>query len=274
MVSVHARKHATHGFTLIELLVVIAIIGILAALLFPVFAQARDAARKTMCMSNLKQQGMASLLYIQDYDETFGMSSYLDLNTFTITSYFDQILPYIKKNHITICPSEPQAYDYPALMGLYHLKTLNNYRYASGVMNPGVVAVSCQTILTQIGIAARPVVAMSAIPYPANQSLLYDGFLTATFQLPATARHADQLSVTYVDGHAKTMHLAKNPHPMLIDPASSKPIDAWYFDAGPYRFWNDSTNPTDRPYGMYGIVVDPECGPNPASACNVEFTCQ
>src|SRR5215469_14250823 len=59
------------AFTLIELLVVIAIIAILAAILFPVFAQAREKARAISCMSNLKQIGTASMMYVQDYDETF-----------------------------------------------------------------------------------------------------------------------------------------------------------------------------------------------------------
>src|SRR5580658_1927210 len=63
-------KHRT-GFTLIELLVVIAIIAILAAILFPVFAQAREKARQTTCTSNVKQIGLAWLMYVQDYDESF-----------------------------------------------------------------------------------------------------------------------------------------------------------------------------------------------------------
>ncbi len=62
------KRHAL-GFTLIELLVVIAIIAILAAILFPVFAQAREKARQTACLSNMKQAGLATVLYVQDYDE-------------------------------------------------------------------------------------------------------------------------------------------------------------------------------------------------------------
>src|SRR5438045_6126463 len=67
-----ARKRV--AFTLIELLVVIAIIAILAAILFPVFAQAREKARQISCLSNDKQQGTAFMMYIQDYDELFPLA--------------------------------------------------------------------------------------------------------------------------------------------------------------------------------------------------------
>src|ERR671934_1073768 len=67
----HTRTELRSGFTLIELLVVIAIIAILAAILFPVFAQAREKARQAGCLSNLKQIGTATMLYVQDYDETY-----------------------------------------------------------------------------------------------------------------------------------------------------------------------------------------------------------
>src|SRR5580693_8128011 len=71
MLSVKTVSTNKRGFTLIELLVVIAIIAILAAILFPVFAQAREKARAISCLSNLKQIGTANLMYVQDYDETY-----------------------------------------------------------------------------------------------------------------------------------------------------------------------------------------------------------
>src|SRR5437763_15325882 len=71
-----AVRHRRAGFTLIELLVVIAIIAILAAILFPVFAQAREKARATSCLSNSKQMGLAMMMYAQDYDEGYPQGWY------------------------------------------------------------------------------------------------------------------------------------------------------------------------------------------------------
>jgi prepilin-type N-terminal cleavage/methylation domain-containing protein/prepilin-type processing-associated H-X9-DG protein len=85
------------GFTLIELLVVIAIIAILAAILFPVFAQAREKARQSVCTSNHKQLGTALQMYIQDYDETFPPSNYLVLGSNTVWN--NLVEPYVKANY-------------------------------------------------------------------------------------------------------------------------------------------------------------------------------
>jgi prepilin-type N-terminal cleavage/methylation domain-containing protein/prepilin-type processing-associated H-X9-DG protein len=93
-----ARRHSVSvraGFTLIELLVVIAIIAILAAILFPVFAQARDAARKTTCTSNMRQIGLGMLMYAQDFDETLPFAAYNPEGQ-TLIMWYDLIESYVK----------------------------------------------------------------------------------------------------------------------------------------------------------------------------------
>src|SRR5215217_4698733 len=92
------------GFTLIELLVVIAIIAILAAILFPVFAQARAKARAAACLSNLKQVGMATRMYNQDYDEVL-VPSYLYNSKTTWQWWMDLLQPYVKNRDVFTCPT-------------------------------------------------------------------------------------------------------------------------------------------------------------------------
>jgi prepilin-type N-terminal cleavage/methylation domain-containing protein/prepilin-type processing-associated H-X9-DG protein len=121
-----------HGFTLIELLVVIAIIAILAAILFPVFAQAREKARAISCVSNIKQIGIANLMYAEDYDETivpagnryahqdiqcagaltgndgFSSNSTYNSNPRAWVDWEVPLAPYVKNTQIYICPDEVQ----------------------------------------------------------------------------------------------------------------------------------------------------------------------
>ncbi len=92
------------GFTLIELLVVIAIIAILAAILFPVFARAREKARQSACLSNVKQICLGFQMYIQDYDETLPPYRYSSSSTPRL--YWYQVIePYLKNTEILQCPS-------------------------------------------------------------------------------------------------------------------------------------------------------------------------
>jgi prepilin-type N-terminal cleavage/methylation domain-containing protein len=95
-------KPRANGFTLIELLVVIAIIAILAAILFPVFAKAREKARQITCASNEKQLGLGFLQYVQDYDETFPDGQYGDG-----VGWAGQIYPYVKSRQVYTCPDDP-----------------------------------------------------------------------------------------------------------------------------------------------------------------------
>jgi prepilin-type N-terminal cleavage/methylation domain-containing protein/prepilin-type processing-associated H-X9-DG protein len=114
--SVRERFHERSGFTLIELLVVIAIIAILAAILFPVFAQAREKARQTSCLSNLKQVGLGVIMYVQDYDETMpppftgqGGSADLTFANGSMMRWPHLVYPYIKNGQIFSCPSNPTS---------------------------------------------------------------------------------------------------------------------------------------------------------------------
>ena len=113
------KKCENIGFTLIELLVVIAIIAILAAILFPVFAKAREQARKASCQSNLKQIGLGLMMYVQDYDETYparyegysvGGNSQL---------WMDVIQPYVKSYQVWVCPTSGPSYSVNGRMYSY-----------------------------------------------------------------------------------------------------------------------------------------------------------
>jgi prepilin-type N-terminal cleavage/methylation domain-containing protein/prepilin-type processing-associated H-X9-DG protein len=100
--------HNKNGFTLIELLVVIAIIAILAAILFPVFARARENARRASCQSNLKQIGIGILQYAQDYDERMVfVSNYVEGGN--AMTWADTLQPYLKSYQIFLCPSDGRS---------------------------------------------------------------------------------------------------------------------------------------------------------------------
>src|SRR5215212_3495027 len=115
-----AHRARQLGFTLIELLVVIAIIAILAAILFPVFAQARESARQTACLSNMKQIGSGMMMYLQDYDERLPAADWGNAfkgPPFTVFAFqngagagpptwADVFQPYVKNLNFMKCPSD------------------------------------------------------------------------------------------------------------------------------------------------------------------------
>lgn len=105
-----ASERKGKGFTLIELLVVIAIISILAAILFPVFARARENARRASCQSNLKQIGLGMFMYSQDYDEKFVSHFMVDTpDKSNPYGWADALQPYLKSTQIFQCPSETNS---------------------------------------------------------------------------------------------------------------------------------------------------------------------
>src|SRR5579859_4930752 len=124
-------RKAREGFTLIELLVVIAIIAILAAILFPVFAQAREKARAISCLSNEKQIGLATMMYVQDYDETYMWQPWPgkqcpDWNLPICQpqyGFYDLLQPYVKNQGLFSCPSNSDPY----YSGNYPLNYKVNY---------------------------------------------------------------------------------------------------------------------------------------------------
>jgi prepilin-type N-terminal cleavage/methylation domain-containing protein len=138
-------KHRTQrGFTLIELLVVIAIIAILAAILFPVFAQAREKARATSCMNNMKQLGLGFKMYMDNYDDTYPLSGCVGVknswvwvpasNSIDVTQ--GSIYPFIKTPNAYYCPSDADETGQTSA----HSKTFLSYSMNQNFMNANGVA--------------------------------------------------------------------------------------------------------------------------------------
>ena len=155
------------GFTLIELLVVIAIIAILAAILFPVFAKAREKARQSSCLSNVKQIGLGIMQYAQDWDEM------LPGYTMGGVPYYDAISPYIKNSQILRCPSN---------------RTLDcAYGYNSTFCN--------NTSLAQVELPAETLWGLDVdnSDFACSKDSTY----------PPSARHNGGANVGFLDGHAK-----------------------------------------------------------------------
>jgi len=155
----NTRKDTLRAFTLIELLVVIAIIAILAAILFPVFARARENARRASCQSNLKQIGLGMLQYAQDYDEklTCGNNGYGG-------AWAGTMYPYIKSSQIYTCPSDTST---PVVAG----QTVVSYGLSANISyNSG-----SRTNIAAMTATARTVMCFEVRGSSANVTLANEG---------------------------------------------------------------------------------------------------
>ncbi len=250
------------GFTLIELLVVIAIIAILAAILFPVFAQAREKARTISCLSNTKQIGLSVMMYVQDYDETFfsqpwpggcpdpgywaGATKGQPLEHWAVLLY-----PYVKNGQVFHCPSF-QGSTYTASYPLWtcgdpkQLKIVPEVDYG---LNEWIIA--APTTLSQIGAPAE-------IGLGEDNPYIYDGpsvcvhhslYFINTIEFGGTpidwwgnsVRHTAGNNFFYCDGHSKWARTGglqpagtdynAGSNPLVVNGSSTKfgywPVKSW-----------------------------------------------
>jgi prepilin-type N-terminal cleavage/methylation domain-containing protein/prepilin-type processing-associated H-X9-DG protein len=231
------------AFTLIELLVVVAIIGILAAILFPVFARARENARRASCMSNLKQIGLGVMQYTQDYDERYppkywgpasggsqniqsdpSMPGYLFIQSDSVTndhfvSWMDLTHPYTKSTQIYVCPSATakSTLDASYIYASYGYSggLSGRYRSSYGGDHSGIPA--------SLAELPRPAEIIAFMDYNSQQTLqmnpqsarnysrqpttnLYGSTITGA---QTVAPHLDGGNIAYADGHVKWQNRSK-----------------------------------------------------------------
>jgi prepilin-type N-terminal cleavage/methylation domain-containing protein/prepilin-type processing-associated H-X9-DG protein len=269
------RSPARHGFTLIELLVVIAIITILAAILFPVFAQVREKARSASCMSNLRQISTAWSMYLGDHDDTYPPDFYLGAENGSpcfYAAYYRAIMPYQKNHEIWECLTNRTAYD--AQQAVTNLKlppyctgggfpegytsyAYNNFVFRSGDPN---------LLFNLFGWPVFPICRMAEIEYPAETALLYDG----TYALetgpcmrgdyPLGAWHHGNANVLWADGHVHPVKAQATDQTCIQNDGKVARLYV-ISDPGPYQgrftmhgipFKNPDGSWGRRTWGVYG----------------------
>lgn len=212
------------GFTLIELLVVIAIIAILAAILFPVFAKAREKARQASCLSNLKQLTLGIMQYAQDFDERLPPRYYrFDPAVPGGPNWCDHLVqPYIKNNQVTQCPST-QAKSYG-----YSQDYLNN-RPLAELQSPAETVMLCEVKRTYADPSGmnwdlsirRPLTHGNPPALPANDEDDLPVVGDAVYASRPRGLHNGGCNVGFCDGHVKWMRTTQFYY-------GQSPTDKWF----------------------------------------------
>ncbi len=208
------------GFTLIELLVVIAIIAILAAILFPVFAKAREKARQTQCLSTVRQMITAYLMYAEDYD-----------GTAVYGRWCDKLQPYIKNEGIYMCPSGTD--NRPCSGGYRHTYQINSSKWVFGRRGKTAKIGTCPN-------PAELIVFCDSKSNSNNHSIDHNNDPVPEFDVVkrtpwqkaqiAWGRHNEGFNVSLLDGHAKWVKFEQTIG------------NGWYYNApgqsgGPWSWW-------------------------------------
>lgn len=243
------RSTLRKGFTLIELLVVIAIIAILAAILFPVFAQAREAARKTNCVSNMRQLGTGIMMYAQDYDELIVPNhapyQMVQCSTNRWMEWWYLIQPYVKNNGIFACPSSRTG---PSGIGVQDPQCGANWRitYAKRGCGDNVLPGEGSSILWNGSLAEieepADTIAIGEWAGNVNGQTNQNGHrLCPHWHVGRTHvgyvhpfRHQEGTNYVFHDGHAKFLRYSNTVAPKNLWKVSQKtnttgltPIPAW-----------------------------------------------